>query len=206
MSRDQNKGAGEGADALKAAMEAAAAALDENGRVRAESEPPPAEEPAAPASDAEREAATKELDEWKSRAYRVAADLENARKRFAREREEQKKFAIEGILKDLLPVADNLQRAVSHAADAESPLGQGVQMVLKQLLGTLERHGAKPFDPKGQPFDPTFHEAMTQIPRDDVEPGTVVEVFQQGWMLHERLVRPAMVIVSRGADGDGAQA
>jgi molecular chaperone GrpE len=216
MSRDDEKRGAEGAppdDPLKAALEAAAAALDENGRVRAAEEAAAAEEAraeeaagaeqqAAPASDA----LARELEDWKSRAYRVAADLENARKRFAREREEQKKFAIEGILKDLLPVADNLQRAVSHAADPESPLAQGVQMVLKQLLGTLERHGAKSFDPKGQPFDPQFHEAMTQLPRGDVEPGTVVETFQQGWMLHERLVRPAMVIVSRSPDGEGAQA
>jgi molecular chaperone GrpE len=207
MSRDENKGAGEGAandDALKAALDAAAAALDENGRVRASGEEAPAGDPAGaeqPASDA----LAKELDDWKGRAYRVAADLENARKRFAREREEQKKFAIEGILKDLLPVADNLQRAVGHSTDTESPLAQGVQMVLKQLLGTLERHGAKPFDPKGQQFDPQFHEAMTQLPRPDVEPGTVVETFQQGWMLHDRLVRPAMVIVSRSPD-EGAQA
>jgi molecular chaperone GrpE len=204
--KDRPEGAGDGerapADPLAAAIAEAAAALDESGRPAEKAEEPRRDE----AAQAQIEALTKEVEDWKGKAYRAAADLDNSRKRFAKERDEQRKFAVESLLKDMLPVADNLQRAVDHAGESEGALLQGVQLVLRQLLGTLERHGAKPFDPKGQPFDPTFHEAMTQMPRADVEPGTVIETFQQGWMLHDRLVRPAMVIVSRAPDETGAQA
>ena len=141
-----------------------------------------------------------EVEHWKSRAYRATADLENGRKRFSKEREELRRFALEGLLKDILPVADNLERATAHATAQEGSLLDGVKMVLNQFNQVLERRGAKPFDALGQPFDPQFHEAMQQFPRDDVEPGTVIEVFQRGWKLHDRLARPAMVIVSRAPD------
>lgn len=213
-------------DELAAAVEAAAAALDDKGRpigaARPEASDPDEPDEGRPAGDERAddekgspagarpveaapeakgaEDAARAVEEWRSRAYRAAADLENTRKRFAKEREDLKKYAVESLLRDLLPVADNLQRAVAHAGDDEGPLAQGVQMVLRQLLSTLERHGATPFDPQGEPFDPQYHEAMTQIPRDDVDPGTIVEVFQQGWMLHDRLARPAMVVVARRPD------
>ncbi|MFN3201668.1 MAG: nucleotide exchange factor GrpE [Bradymonadia bacterium] len=137
-----------------------------------------------------------ELDQWKAKAYRAAADLDNSRKRMLRELEEARKFAIDGVLRDLFPVSDNLDRAVSAADDDNDPVVQGVKMVLNQLAEMLKRHGATSFDPKGSPFDPQFHEAMSQMPTADAEPGTVVEVFQKGWMLHDRLARPAMVIVA----------
>jgi len=139
------------------------------------------------------------LEDWRTRAYRSAADLENARKRFQRERDELKKFGTEGLLKDLLSVVDNLERAVAHAG-AGSSLTEGVEMVLRQFTQTAAKYGAEPFDAEGQPFDPQFHEAMTQVPTNDHEPGTVVDVYQRGWTLHGRLVRPAMVTVAAAAE------
>ncbi len=145
----------------------------------------------------------KEVEEWRSRAYRGAADLDNFRKRALKERDELRKYAIEGVLKDLIPVADNLERALSHAGASGGALADGVAMIAKQYMGALEKHGAKPFDPKGEQFDPQFHEAMSQMPRAGAEAGTVIEVYQRGWMLHDRLVRPAMVVIATGEPGGG---
>ncbi len=151
-----------------------------------------------PTSDTKREA-----EDWRQRAYRAAADLENFRKRVLKEKEELRKYAIEGVLKDLIPVADNMERALGHAGSSGGALADGVSMILRQYLAALERYGAKPFDPKGQHFDPQFHEAMSQLPREGAEPGTVIEVFQRGWMLHDRLVRPAMVVIAAGEVSGG---
>lgn len=151
----------------------------------------------------------KEVEEWRGRAYRGAADLDNFRKRALKERDDLRKYAIEGVLKDLIPVADNLERALQHAGAAGGALGDGVAMIAKQFLSALDRNGAKPFDPMGQQFDPQFHEAMSQMAREGAEAGTVIEVYQRGWMLHDRLVRPAMVVIATGeaaasGGGDGA--
>ena len=148
--------------------------------------------------DAELKATRLEAEKWRATAYRYGADLENTRKRFQREREELRKYGNEGFLKDLLPVIDNLERAVAHASQ-EDGLVEEVEMVLRQFTQLAENYGAKPFEAKGEQFDPQVHEAMSQIPMEGVEPGTVVEVFQRGWMLHDRLVRPAMVIVAAAA-------
>jgi len=212
--------AGESRDArrLAVAMEAAVEAVD---RVNAGSkgsgdseaaipvaaaEPEPEPEPGPEPDLAARiEALEDELEDWKGRAYRTTADLENVRKRFNREREDLRKFGIESLLKDLLPVADNMDRAVTHISDdEEGPLAEGIRMVLQQLTALLDKHGARPFEAMGEPFDPQYHEAMSQLDRDDVEPGTVIEVYQRGWMLHDRLARPAMVIVARAPAGNDA--
>ena len=137
----------------------------------------------------------REIEDWRGRAYRHAADLENARRRFNRERDELKKFGVEGLLRDMLPVVDNLERALAHSESGHS-LVEGVELVLRQFVQVAGQYGAKPFDATGEIFDPQRHEAMSQIPMADVEPGTVIEVFQRGWMLHDRLVRPAMVVVA----------
>lgn len=136
-----------------------------------------------------------EAEEWKAKAYRTAADLENARRRFTREREELRKFGIEGLLKDLFPVLDNLERAIDHAPNADDPVVQGVKMVVSQFTTVLKNRGATPFDPAGEEFNPQLHEAMSQIPTTDCPPGHIAQVYQRGWMLHERLIRPAMVVV-----------
>ncbi len=150
---------------------------------------------------AERDAAMAEAADWKSRAYRISADLDNARKRFAKEREEMRKFGIEGLLRDMLPIIDNLERAVEHAeSKGTDGLTDGVKMVLRQFNTTLKTKGAEPFDALGQPFDPQVHEAMTEMPTADYAPGHVASVFQRGWRLNGRLVRPAMVVVARAPD------
>lgn len=141
--------------------------------------------------------AQQEAADWKARAYRATADLENTRRRFTREREDMRKFGVENFLKDILPVIDNLERAVQAATDPDDPVVTGVKMVLRQFTSKAELYGARPFDALGKPFDPTVHEAMSQIESTEYEPGSVAQVFQRGWMLHERLVRPAMVIVAK---------
>lgn len=143
------------------------------------------------------ETAQKEAADWKARAYRATADLENSRRRFAREREDMRKFGVEKFLKDILPVIDNLERAVQAATDPEDGVVTGVKMVLRQFTSKAELYGARPFDALGKEFDPTVHEAMSQIETTEYEPGSVAQVFQRGWMLHDRLVRPAMVIVAK---------
>lgn len=148
------------------------------------------------------EAAQKDAAEWKTRAYRATADLDNLRKRFQKEREELRRFAVEGLIKDLLPVVDNMERALAHAEGGEGQgLIDGVKMVLRQFTQKLSSKGAEPFDPTGEPFDPVVHEAMTQMVTADVEPGHVAQTFQRGWKLNGRLVRPAMVIVAKAPEG-----
>ena len=95
----------------------------------------------------------------------------------------------------MLPVIDNLDRALGHS-DAGNSLAEGVELVVRQFVQVAAKYGAKPFEAKGEQFDPQLHEAMTQVPTADAEPGTIIEVFQRGWMLNDRLVRPAMVVVA----------
>jgi molecular chaperone GrpE len=137
----------------------------------------------------------RELEDWRARAYRSAADMENLRKRFQRERDDLRKFGVEALFKELFGVVDNLERAIGHA-EPDNTLAEGVDMVLRQFIQAAAKHGAEPFEAAGLPFDPQVHEAMTQVPTSEQEPGTVVDVFQCGWTLHGRLVRPAMVTVA----------
>ena len=145
------------------------------------------------------EAAESEALEWKTRAQWAHADVANLRKRATKEHQDARKFAVEALLKDLLSVSDNLERALAHA-DADDPLAQGVEMVLQQFRVILEQHGAKPFVALGELFDPAHHEAMTQLETADSEPGTVIQVFQRGWMLNGRLARPAMVMIAKSPE------
>ena len=135
-------------------------------------------------------------------ALRSAADLDNARKRAQRELQEGVRFANERLLKDFLPVVDNLERALSHgnATRDWASLEQGLQMTQKQFEDTLSRHGAKPLTALGQPFDPNLHEAMGTTESADVPPNTVVSEILRGWTLHDRLVRPALVSVSKAPE------
>jgi molecular chaperone GrpE len=139
-----------------------------------------------------------QLKEEHQRHLRAAADLENYKKRAAKEREEVKRFGIERLLKDLIPVVDNLERALGAAPEGD-PLSGGVRLVLKSLEETLGRHGVKAFSALGQPFDPRLHEALLQVASSDQPPGTVVLEHGRGYTLNDRLVRPAMVGVAVGA-------
>jgi molecular chaperone GrpE len=135
------------------------------------------------------------LKEEHERVLRAAADLDNYKKRAARERDEVQKFANERLLKDLLPVLDGLDRALA-AAPPEDPLAEGVRLVRASLEQALAKHGITAFSAMGEKFDPAFHEALLQIPTGDDAPGTVVLEHARGFRLHDRLVRPAMVGVA----------
>ncbi len=135
------------------------------------------------------------LEEERERYLRAAADLENSRKRAAREREEIQRYGIEKVLKDLLPVVDGLDRALA-AAPAEDPLAEGVRLVRAGLEQALARHGVAGFSALGERFDPAVHEALMQVPTAEKPPGTVVLEHARGFKLHERLLRPAMVGVA----------
>ncbi|HVG58494.1 MAG TPA: nucleotide exchange factor GrpE [Hyalangium sp.] len=133
------------------------------------------------------------------RSLRAAADLENYRKRAQKEKEEVQKFGSEKLLKDLLPVMDNLDRAMDAAAKSPdfASFQKGVAMTRKSFEDTLARHGVKAFSAKGQPFDPHLHEAMSQAETSEVPPGHVAFEVARGYHLNDRLVRPAMVVVAR---------
>ena len=143
--------------------------------------------------------AQQQTKDTRDRLVRKAADFENARKRHQREKSDLSKFAGESVLKEMLPVMDDLERALQHAGDAaESTLASGVEMVVRKFGQALSRRGVTPIDPTGEPFDPTFHEAIQQVDDPDVPHNTVHQVFQKGYMLHERLLRPALVVVAQG--------
>jgi molecular chaperone GrpE len=144
---------------------------------------------------AAREEARQNHDRW----LRERADLENVKKRAARERAETIRFANEQILKDMLPIVDNLERAVEHARSGGNgqPLAEGVALVLKSLLDVLERHGVTRVEAKGVPFDPAHHEAMAHVETEEHAPNSVVAEHQSGYRLNERLLRPALVSVAK---------
>ena len=140
---------------------------------------------------------TARADENWDRYLRSAAELENVRKRAARDVENARRFALERFAAELLNVRDSLEMGLSAGAEsgAESLLA-GSEATLKLLHGTMEQFGVAEVDPAGEPFDPEFHEAMAMQPSADVEPGSVLEVFQKGYTLNGRLLRPARVVVA----------
>ena len=132
------------------------------------------------------------------RLLRVSADFENYRKRIEREKQEYVKFANERLLRDLLPIVDNLRRALRHAKESgDSPVVvAGVDLVLQEFLKVLERYGVTAIQSAGQMFDPALHEALQMVEVEDKEPGSVIEELQSGYLLHGRVLRPALVTVS----------
>jgi molecular chaperone GrpE len=169
----------------------------------------------APASEgAERELAELRTEKEKldERLVRLQADFENFRKRTLRERQEALSYGHELVVKDLLPVVDNLERAIEHAsastgADFEGML-QGVDLVRRELLGVLAKHGVNTIEAAGEVFDPNLHEALAQMEDDEVPAGSVGRVLQKGYRLRDRLLRPARVMVSKGpaqpSEGEGS--
>jgi molecular chaperone GrpE len=136
-------------------------------------------------------------DENWDRYLRAAAELDNVRKRTARDMENARKYALERFATDLLAVRDSLEMGLQAAeASGVADLIEGSKATLKQLSSTMERFGVLEVDPLGEPFDPTLHEAMTMQPSAEVEPNTVLTVFQKGYTLNGRLLRPARVVVS----------
>ena len=144
------------------------------------------------------EALRGELEQVKADALRERADLENQRKRMARDVEQARKFANEKLLGGLLPVFDSLDAGLTAAGSEPSPLREGLELTYKQLLKVAGDNGLTLLDPTGQPFNPEHHQAISQVDAPaGVAPGAVVTVFQKGYLLNERLLRPALVVVAR---------
>lgn len=162
------------------------------------------EEPVKEAED-ELSALKRELAEAKDKTLRTFAELENFRKRSARTLQDELKYANMSLIRDMLPVMDNLLRAI-EAAQKQAESGElteqgkalldGVKMVVEQFNTVLGKHNCTPIEAVNQPFDPNFHQAITQMPSADVEPNTVIMETQKGYVLHDRVVRPSQVIVS----------
>ena len=135
---------------------------------------------------------------------RERADLENARKRHQRDREEAIRFANDRLLREMIPVLDNLERAVGHAEqgdDDSQGLLEGVNMTINQFRKVLEDFGVKPINALGEDFDPNLHQAMGHVETTDQAPNTVTSEFQKGYLLNDRLLRPSLVMVARAPNG-----
>jgi molecular chaperone GrpE len=156
--------------------------------IEAEEAPPqePEEEPLAKAE--------RERDEYLDLAQRTRAELDNFRKRAAREAAQAGERAKANMVRELLPVIDNLERALGSAGDGEQDLAEGVRMVHGQLVAVLEREGIEGFSPEGEPFDPSFHEALST--REGEESGVILDVVEKGYKLNGTVLRPARVVVS----------
>lgn len=131
---------------------------------------------------------------------RAVAEFDNLRKRAERDVQAARQYGAEKLLGELLGVADSLDLGLAAAAKPEAQMAaltEGMQLTLRQLLATLEKHGVKQVDPVGEPFNPDLHEAVTMLPSADVAPNHVLNVMQKGYRLHDRLLRPAMVVVAK---------
>jgi molecular chaperone GrpE len=152
------------------------------------------------------EALTKEVADAKDRMLRTLAEMENLRKRTAREVSDARTYGISGFARDVLDIVDNLQRALdavpAEARAAADPglkaLIEGVELTERSLHNALEKHGVKRFDPAGEKFDPNVHQAMYEVPDSSIPVGTVAQVIQAGYMIGERILRPALVGVAKG--------
>ncbi len=147
-------------------------------------------------------ALTEENRDLKDRYLRTLADFENYRKRADREKADFYKYALQGVLKELLPLLDNFDRALDHAEEGDD-FHKGVLLIYKQLLDVLRKHGVKPIDESGGRFDPNIHEAVVREEDPSVPSHTVTAVLQKGYFLHDRLLRPAMVKVAVGGPEQG---
>jgi molecular chaperone GrpE len=156
----------------------------------------------------------RELDEARDRTLRTLAEMENLRSRTKREVEDARAYGISRFARDVLDIADNLQRALdavpadtrANADPGLKALIEGVDLTEKSLHSALEKNGVKKFDPAGQKFDPNLHQAMYEVPDESVPSGTVAHVVQAGYMIGERILRPAMVGVAKGGAKAGAAA
>jgi len=138
----------------------------------------------------------------KEQSLRSQADAQNARRRAEQDIEKAHKFGQDKIVNDLLPVVDNLERAlatIDTSNEALTAIAEGIQLTYKSFIDALARHQVIVVNPHGEPFDPNLHQAVSTLPNPEVEPNTVINVFQKGYTLHGRLLRPAMVVVSKAS-------
>ncbi|MCF7220301.1 nucleotide exchange factor GrpE [Lysobacter sp. TLK-CK17T] len=145
----------------------------------------------------ELEEARAELTALRDESLRERAELENQRKRMAREVDTARRFANEKLLAELLPVIDSLEAGLNVEGDTADHLRQGMELTLKQLLKVVADNGLTAVDPVGEAFNPDHHQAMSMVESREYAPGQVVQVYQKGWLLNDRLLRPALVVVSR---------
>ena len=163
----------------------------------------PEEQPAEDGRDAE-------IAELKDRLLRAAAETENVRRRLEREKQDATAYAVTGFARDLLGVVVNLRRALdaipadARENEAVKTIVTGVEMTERELLNTLKRHGVTRIEAQGQKLDPNRHQAMIEVEHDDAEPGTIVQELQAGYMLKDRLLRPALVSVAKARASDAA--
>jgi molecular chaperone GrpE len=149
------------------------------------------------------ESLQEELEAAKEAALRAQAEAQNARRRSEQDVEKARKFALERFAGEMLSVVDNLERALDATgddADAVKAMAEGVDLTLKGLLDVLSRFNIEQVDPLAEPFDPNLHQAITMLPNPDMEPNTVMDVMQKGYTLSGRLIRPAMVVVSKAPE------
>ncbi|MBU3069285.1 nucleotide exchange factor GrpE [Aestuariicella sp. G3-2] len=181
-------------------VEEAAAAAAEKKAEEQVAEASAEDAPTVDAVQAEIESLTQQLADAKEQELRAQAEAQNARRRAEQDVEKAHKFGQEKLVNDLLPVIDNLERALDAMNvddEALKPVIEGVELTLKSFQDTLTKHKIEALNPVGEPFDPQLHQAMTMVESPDAEPNTVINVFQKGYTLHGRLVRPAMVVVAK---------
>ncbi|MBB5319897.1 nucleotide exchange factor GrpE [Marinobacter oulmenensis] len=165
-----------------------------------------AEEEVSAGEGSEVEALQAKLQEYQEQALRAQAEMQNVRRRAEIDVEKAHKFALEKFVKELLPVADSLEKAVESTEGQEesgelvASIREGVEMTLNLFMNSLGKFNVEQVNPVGEPFDPQQHEAMSMVPAPDAEPNTVVNVVQKGYLLNGRVVRPAMVIVSKAEE------
>ena len=163
---------------------------------------PSPEEPAveaAPSTEAQLEAAQVELVAARDQVLRANAEMQNVRRRAEQDVEKAHKFALERFAGELLAVVDNLERALTAIAEEDTTQREGVELTLKSLLATLEKHGVNLINPQGETFNPEHHQAITMLDIPGAAPNTVAEVMQKGYSINGRLLRPAMVVVAKAA-------
>lgn len=190
MSTDENRN-----EQVEDVQETAEAAAGEGPEVQAEAQ-----------GESEVEALQAQLKEAQDQALRAQAEMQNVRRRAQIDVEKAHKFALEKFVKELLPVADSLEKAVEstegqeEAGELVASIREGVEMTLNLFMNSLQKFNVEQVNPVGEPFDPQQHEAMSMVPAPDAEPNTVVNVVQKGYLLNGRVVRPAMVIVSKAEE------
>lgn len=201
--REDEEGSGEEAAAAAAGAdesETGAAGAPEPGAVSSDAVDPAAAEASGDTEESPEARLEAQLQEAQDQVLRAQAEIQNTRRRAEQDVERARKYALERFAGELLPVVDNLERALDAAEIGDEqvkPIAEGVELTLKNFFSVLAKFHIEPVDPQGEPFDPQLHQAMSSVENGEVEPNTVVAVMQKGYTLNGRLVRPAMVMVSK---------
>ena len=198
VNEDAARAQSDAEQAPEAIQETASAAETQRGEEEARLEAPSVE-----ALETEIAQLMAKVNDQAESVLRAQAEMQNVRRRAERDVENAHKFALDKFASDLLPVVDSLERALDAAGqldhEAVKGMKDGIELTLKMFVDTLAKHGLQQLNPTGQPFNPEFHQAMTMVPHPELAPNTVLDVLQRGYTLNGRLVRPAMVVVTKSA-------